>query len=651
MLFIKLVLFFILFGLFFNNNNAFTNDINNNNAFTNDINNNNAFTYNINKCNNCKMFSIYSSNINKNIKTDFVMNHYGQFNFNISIDGKLHHSIDYFTGDGKYNNQIMYGLKIINYTNGINSYYIDLEELVNTTTYRPYFSFIKTKLSDIYNHDIVANFTEMENKIDKNNLFQRTQNLLNKTNSIIKNPNIFRLFYSTFEIRNHDTLFVNNNQIFDKIIKINNVNFPKLSIIKGKYNRFLYFDDIRKNKPKSTIYKTFLETGTDYIFNIFGFNKYYKKTTPIPPPNNPIINQTYEYSTGNHNNVYCPCNGKAETTNDILIPYCKKQHQYECCNGMCKDSIYLSIARTVYDTPPLFTIYESSCIGYQLKNNNMNKMIVCGSYQINIDNELESKTFQGSYQINIDNELESKTFQGSYQNIPNLNEEIIIAFSGTASIEDILTNINIIPYYSSELDAVVHTGFYNKMQEWKMNLLNILSINGNDNSPCSLNTNYRKKITLIGHSLGGAIAELMGRYLARIQNCNVLVVTYGHPAPFFAVTPLEKNYYSLTRYTGYYSDECWLIPNRMDIVSDILLIFNYNHWTYEHPVRRINHRNIICKSTGQSYDKNSNDVSLLFPLEDLLGVIYEHPIDEYADKINNLMNDFECNIDNIYNMC
>jgi hypothetical protein len=563
------------------------------------------------------MYSIYSSNVKKNIKTDFVMNHYGQFNFNISIDGKLHHSIDYFTGDGKYNNQIMYGLKIINYTNGINSYYIDLEELVNTSTDRPYFSFIKTKLSDIYNHDIVANFTEMENKIDKNNLFQRTRNLLNKTNSIIKNPNIFRLFYSTFEIRNHDTLFVNNNQIFDKIIKINNVNFPKLSIIKGKYNRFLYFDDIRKNKPKSTIYKTFLETGTDYIFNIFGFNKYYKKTTPMSPPINPIINQTYEYSTGNHNNVYCPCNGKAETSNDILIPYCKKEHQYECCNGMCKDSIYLSIARTVYDTPPLFTIYESSCIGYQLKNNNMNKMIVCRTYQ----------------------------------NIPNLNEEIIIAFSGTASIEDILTNINIIPYYSSELDAVVHTGFYNKMQEWKMNLLNILSINGNDNSTCSLNTNYRKKITLIGHSLGGAIAELMGHYLTRIQNCDIQVVTYGHPAPFFAVTPLEKNYYSLTRYTGYYSDECWLIPNRMDIISDILLIFNYNHWIYEHPVRRINHRNIICKSTGQSYDKNTNDVSLLFPLEDLLGVIYEHPIDEYADKINNLMNDFECNIDNIYNMC
>lgn len=45
MLFIKLVLFFILFGLFFNNNNA--------------------FTYNINECNNCKMYSIYSSNVKK----------------------------------------------------------------------------------------------------------------------------------------------------------------------------------------------------------------------------------------------------------------------------------------------------------------------------------------------------------------------------------------------------------------------------------------------------------------------------------------------------------------------------------------------------------------------------------------------------------
>jgi len=623
MLFIKLIFLFSLFGLFINNNYAFTND-----------------------CNNCNMYSIYSSNIIKNIKTDFIMNYYGQFNFNISINGKLHHTIDYFTGDGTSNNQIMYGLKIINYTNGINSYYIDLEELVNTTIKleelvntkdRSYFSFIKTKLSDIYNHDIVANFTEMENKIDENNLFQRTQNLLNKTNSMIKNPNIFRLFYSTFEIKNDDTLFVNNKQIFDKIIKIDNVNFPKLSIIKGKYNRFQYSDNIKKNKPN---YKTFLETGVDYIFNIFGFNKNYKKTNltikPIPTNIKPIINQTYEYADGNHNNVYCPCNGKAEqiydNSLDISIPYCKKEHQYKCCNGMCKDSIYLSIARTVYDTPQLFildisNVYALSCIGYQLINNNKNKMTVCGSYQTKID---------------IDNELDSL--------YPNINDEIIVAFSGTASIEDIFTNINIIPYYSSELDAVVHNGFYNKMQEWKINLLNILDIN-DEKSPCSLNINYRKKITLIGHSLGGAIAELMGRYLARIQKCDVRVVTYGQPAPFFVVAPLEKNYYSLTRYTGYYSDECWLIPNRMDIISDILLIFNYNHWTYEHPIRRINNRNIICKSMGRSYDKNPNDVSLLSPLEDLLGVIYEHPIDEYADKINNLMNDFECNPNNIYNMC
>jgi hypothetical protein len=625
MLFIKLIFLFSLFGLFINNNYAFTNDIND--------------------CNNCNMYSIYSSNIIKNIKTDFIMNYYGQFNFNISINGKLHHTIDYFTGDGTSNNQIMYGLKIINYTNGINLYYIDLEELVNTTIKleehvntskdRPYFSFIKTKLNDIYNHDIVANFTEMENKIDKNNLFQRTQNLLNKTNSMIKNPNIFRLFYSTFEIKNDDTLFVNNKQIFDKIIKINNVNFPKLSIIKGKYNRFQYSDNIKKNKPN---YTTFLETGVDYIFNIFGFNKNYKKTNliikPIPTNIKSIINQTYEYADGNHNNVYCPCNGKAEQIHDnsldISIPYCKKEHQYKCCNGMCKDSIYLSIARTVYDTPQLFildisNVYALSCIGYQLINNKKNKMTVCGSYQTKINNKLENL-------------------------YPNINDEIIVAFSGTASIEDIFTNINIIPYYSSELDAVVHSGFYNKMQEWKINLLNILDIN-NEKSPCSLNTNYRKKITLIGHSLGGAIAELMGRYLAKNQNCDVRVVTYGQPAPFFVVAQLEKNYYSLTRYTGYYSDECWLIPNRIDIISDILLIFNYNHFIDEHPIRRINNRNIICKSTGQSYDKNPNDVSLLSPLEDLLGIIYEHPIDEYADKINNLINDFECNPNNIYNMC
>ena len=98
-----------------------------------------------------------------------------------------------------------------------------------------------------------------------------------------------------------------------------------------------------------------------------------------------------------------------------------------------------------------------------------------------------------------------------------------IVFSGTqfSHTSDILADLSMEKVYNSYIGLSVMQGFNSKFLAWK---------NAVDNwvSDCEDDT-----IILGGHSLGGAVAHLMGLYLSKQKNCNVKIVTAGEPGALY----------------------------------------------------------------------------------------------------------------------
>ena len=63
------------------------------------------------------------------------------------------------------------------------------------------------------------------------------------------------------------------------------------------------------------------------------------------------------------------------------------------------------------------------------KNKDMKVQLKTKYKQPNIDNELESSTFQGSHQNKFDNELESSTFQGQFYVYQKQIDNILFVFN------------------------------------------------------------------------------------------------------------------------------------------------------------------------------------------------------------------------------
>ncbi|KXN68903.1 alpha/beta-hydrolase, partial [Conidiobolus coronatus NRRL 28638] len=120
------------------------------------------------------------------------------------------------------------------------------------------------------------------------------------------------------------------------------------------------------------------------------------------------------------------------------------------------------------------------------------------------------------------------TDSSGYLAVNNYNRQIIIAFKGTSSIFNWLYNAVIItnnagvgdPYSS----AAVHGGF-NTMANYLYQQTQIALINAMRQFP-----NYQ--VVFTGHSLGGAIAEILAFKLAQngvIRYENINIYTYGQP--------------------------------------------------------------------------------------------------------------------------
>ena len=97
----------------------------------------------------------------------------------------------------------------------------------------------------------------------------------------------------------------------------------------------------------------------------------------------------------------------------------------------------------------------------------------------------------------------------------------IIIFRGTANMENFLDDINITRTYDRRLELNLHSGFRQVAENLYSDMIGKYELD--------------HKVILVGHSLGGAVAQIMGMWLDHIHNSSgvkrhdVQVFTFGSP--------------------------------------------------------------------------------------------------------------------------
>ena len=153
-------------------------------------------------------------------------------------------------------------------------------------------------------------------------------------------------------------------------------------------------------------------------------------------------------------------------------------------------------------------------------------------------------------------------------NLP-FNGTMFISFSGTQfkGLSDLLADINTSPFYSNDVDMVVMRGFYDKFQQWK-------SVVNHWVGDC-----YNQTIIVGGHSLGGAIAHIMGLYLSLRKHCSVKIVTAGEPGALFQPYSQVVSRVPHLRFVTYSSMQSRIrtTTHYTDIIVDAVKNFGYFH--------------------------------------------------------------------------
>lgn len=148
--------------------------------------------------------------------------------------------------------------------------------------------------------------------------------------------------------------------------------------------------------------------------------------------------------------------------------------------------------------------------------NSLAAMEATPSVAVNLsaDAYLTSKEFKSKYKTN-----KNKVGSSSYNNVKFFaiedDNNIFITFRGTASEENAKTDFNIKHLQFLDIEnSKVHAGFYNIAIHSKKIFRNLIKKN--------------KSIVVMGHSLGGAVALLLGGILHN-DGYNVKVFTFGSP--------------------------------------------------------------------------------------------------------------------------
>lgn len=114
----------------------------------------------------------------------------------------------------------------------------------------------------------------------------------------------------------------------------------------------------------------------------------------------------------------------------------------------------------------------------------------------------------------------------AYDVVENNGSSIVI-IRGTDNARNVLTDLEAIPEYDTELSLTVHRGFWNAALVIKNDLL----------------ANYilPKNIVFTGHSMGGAIAQLLGLWFQN-KGHKVTIYTFASPAVTVDLISQDNHY-------------------------------------------------------------------------------------------------------------
>lgn len=125
-----------------------------------------------------------------------------------------------------------------------------------------------------------------------------------------------------------------------------------------------------------------------------------------------------------------------------------------------------------------------------------------------------------NYLLEVDCEINVK--QKNDIGLPNIgiceiNNKLIISFSGLSSTLNLLSCLNYFLTYNNELECYVHNGFNNILY----NLLDEINL--------IIDVKKKNDIIFTGHSLGAAIAKIVCLHFNKIKGRNYSCVTFACP--------------------------------------------------------------------------------------------------------------------------
>lgn len=200
------------------------------------------------------------------------------------------------------------------------------------------------------------------------------------------------------------------------------------------------------------------------------------------------------------------------------------------------------------------------------------------------------------------------------------SKEKIIAFRGTANLNNLITDIKAIESNFLDTNIKIHKGFYDIAKS----VDNSLSIAKN------------KKVVLVGHSLGGAVALIYGAILKE-QNYQVEVYSFGMPP--VADYRFDKRYKGLShhRYFHIFDPIPMLYKPTIETFQKQLTLKAYIKVekiidnlikTIKNTPNSFEHHGVSYKLTNKLYQSKDDEKQSLF-FKTLSLPFYYHKIDNY----------------------
>ena len=163
----------------------------------------------------------------------------------------------------------------------------------------------------------------------------------------------------------------------------------------------------------------------------------------------------------------------------------------------------------------------------------------------------------------ISDQYRVKQDQFSYYVIQDNGISILI-FRGTANWKNVLSDLDARPFIDNKLDTKLHRGFRDAAEIIYEDI--------------KKNYNLDHTVYLTGHSLGGAIAQIIGMWLHSTERHNVQIFTFGSPKVSTTFIFNEPNHWRVVDR----SDPVPFLPPFPYVHSGVVIDINTLSWSENH---------------------------------------------------------------------